>query len=468
MDRATLALGAAPAAVPLREYPLVAGNPRVAFAWADEGGVVIAAKGAPETIARLCRLDGPALAAIQESVRRLAAAGLRVLAVAQARAVAAPDAIETPGLDFAWLGLLAYGDPVRDSARGSVAQCRAAGIEVAMITGDHPATAAAIARAAGIDGAGRVLTGVELAALDGDALGAAVADRRVFARTEPGQKLRIVEALQARGHVVAMTGDGVNDAPALRAAHVGVAMGSRGTDVAREAAGLVVLNDDLGSIVAAIRLGRRIADNMRKAMVFIVAIHIPLVGLALLPAILGWPLLLSPVHVIFLELFIDPTCAIVFESLRDEPGAMRRPPRRARDAVVSPATLAIGALQGTILLATVAGLYGWALMSGQDAGAARALGFVALVAGTLGLALVNLSWGRSAASRATLSHPAFLVAAGATAAILAALLAWPAARAMFGFAPPAAGDLAIAVALGLAASLWFELLKATRFLARLA
>ena len=468
MDRATAALGAVPDQTPLREYPLTAGRPRVAFAWATgaDPGIRIAAKGAPETIARLCHLEGPALAEMQAQLAGFAAAGLRVLAVAEAGAGAVPDEIEA--LDFVYRGLLGFGDPVRDSAPASVAACHAAGIEVVMITGDHPATATAIARTAGIDPGGATLTGRELAALDAAALGEAAAATRVFARTEPGQKLRLVEALQARGHVVAMTGDGVNDAPALRAAHVGVAMGSRGTDVAREAAGLVVLNDDLGSIVAAIRLGRRIADNMRKAMVFIVAIHIPLVGLALLPALLGWPLLLSPVHVIFLELFIDPTCAIVFESLRDEPGAMRRPPRRARDAVVSHTTLAIGALQGTVLLATVAGVYGWALGTGQGAETARALGFVALVAGTLGLALVNLSWRRSAASRATLSHPAFLVAAGATAAILALLLAWPAARAMFGFALPAPADLALALALGLAATLWFELAKATGLLARLA
>ena len=469
MDRATLTLAAAgtgpvPGAAPLHEYPLTAENPRVAFAWASPQGVLIAAKGAPETIARLCRLDDAALAAMQAQLQDFAAAGLRVLAVAEARVAAVPDAVE--GLDFAYLGLLGFGDPVRDSARGAIDECRAAGIDVVMITGDHPATAAAIADRAGIDGGGRTISGRDLARLDGDALARAVDTSRVFARTEPGQKLRIVEALQGRGHVVAMTGDGVNDAPALRAAHVGVAMGSRGTDVAREAAGLVVLNDDLGSIVAAIRLGRRIADNLRKAMVFVVAIHIPLIGLALLPALLGWPPLLSPVHVIFLELFIDPTCAIVFESLREEPGTMRRKPRSARHAVVSPLIVAVGAAQGAVLLASVAGLYGWALGAGMTGDAARALGFVTLVAGTLGLALTNLSWGRGAFAPSVLAHPAFLIAAGATAALLALLLAWPPARAMFGFAPLGIPALAGAIALGLAATLWFEAVKASGLLAR--
>ena len=464
MDRATLTLAAATGEAPLHEYPLTAENPRVAFAWPDSGATLIAAKGAPETIARLCRLDGPELAAMQTQLQHFAAAGLRVLAVAQARAPDVPEAIE--GLDFAYLGLLGFGDPVRDSARGAIDQCRAAGIDVVMITGDHPATATAIADRAGIDGGGRTLAGRDLARLEGDALTEAVSTNRVFARTEPGQKLRIVEALQRRGHVVAMTGDGVNDAPALRAAHVGVAMGSRGTDVAREAAGLVVLNDDLGSIVSAIRLGRRIADNLRKAMVFVVAIHIPLVGLALLPALLGWPLLLSPVHVIFLELFIDPTCAIVFESLREEPGTMRRRPRSASHAVVSPLVVSVGVVQGAVLLAAVAGLYGWSLQAGLADDEARALGFATLVAGTLGLALTNLSWGRSAFAPAVLAHPAFLVASGATAALLALLLAWPPARAMFGFALPGAPTLAGALALGLAATLWFEAVKASGLLAR--
>jgi Ca2+-transporting ATPase len=466
MDRATLTLGPPADEAPLHEYPLTPERPRVAFAWRATGGLMIAAKGAPETVARLCRLDDAATMAMQDQVRALAAEGLRVLAVASTNVDASTPPDDIDALAFTYLGLLGFGDPVRDSARGSVAECHAAGMEVVMITGDHPATAAAIAHRAGIDGTGQAITGRDLARLDGEALEAAIAGKRVFARTEPGQKLRIVEALQARGHVVAMTGDGVNDAPALRAAHVGVAMGSRGTDVAREAAGLVVLNDDLGSIVAAIALGRRIADNLRKAMVFIVAVHIPLVGLAMLPLLFGWPPMLNPVHVIFLELFIDPTCAIVFESQREEPGAMRRPPRSARHAVISPLTVAMGILQGTVLLAVVAGIYGWSLQSAEDPAIARALAFVALVAGTLGLALTNLSWGRSAASPAVLTHPAFAIAAGTTGAMLVALLAWPAARGMFGFALPAALPLALAATAGLAAALWFEAVKASGLLAR--
>jgi Ca2+-transporting ATPase len=243
-------------------------------------------------------------------------------------------------------------------------------------------------------------------------------------------------------------------------------MGSRGTDVAREAAGLVVLNDDLGSIVSAIRLGRRIADNIRKAMVFVVAVHVPLVGLALLPLLLGWPPMLAPVHVIFLELVIDPTCAIVFEAQEAERRAMRRPPRPASRTVASPLTIALAVAQGCALLACAFAAYGGALGLGLPHGEARALGFVALVAGTLCLALTNLSWDDFAFAPRILSHPAVALAAGATSAMLALLLAWPAARGVFGFAVPAAGPLAIAVVAGAASVLWFEAVKRGGLMAR--
>jgi Ca2+-transporting ATPase len=208
----------------------------------------------------------------------------------------------------------------------AIRECQQAGIRVVMITGDHPHTARAIARQAGIVSRG-TLTGAELAALGDDAanLGRQLAGVNVFARVTPQQKLAIVNALKAAGEVVAMTGDGVNDAPALKAAHIGIAMGKRGTDVAREAAALVLLDDDFASIVHAVRLGRGIFDNLRKAMAYILAVHIPIVGLSFIPLLLGWPLLLLPAHVAFLEL-IDPACSLASRPSPKNPTSGRRAP----------------------------------------------------------------------------------------------------------------------------------------------
>ena len=239
--------------------------------------------------------------------------------------------------DFEFVGLIALEDPVRPDVPAAIAECRAAGIRVVMITGDHPQTAMSIARQAGLVVDGRFLSGPEIDGLDDAALASRLADTDVFCRVQPQQKLRLVQAFRARGEVVAMTGDGVNDAPALKAAHIGVAMGARGTDVAREAAALVLLNDDFASLVTAVRYGRRVFANLRKAITFVLAVHLPIVGLSVLPVLLGWPMVLMPVHILFLQLVIDPACSIVFEAEPLEAGAMRVPPRNPPGQAVRPA-----------------------------------------------------------------------------------------------------------------------------------
>ena len=261
--------------------------------WDTPGtGWQIAAKGAPEAMADLCRLDSAAYARLNAEVDKMARAGLRVLAVAEA---AWTEPLPTHQRDFSFrlLGLVGLADPLRASVPDAVAQCRSAGIRVIMITGDYPATAQTIAAKAGLQG-DRVITGPDLSAMSDADLAKAVKDVTIFARIMPEQKLRIVNALKAAGEVVAMTGDGVNDAPSLKAAHIGVAMGGRGTDVAREAASIVLLDDDFGSIVTTVRLGRRIYDNLRKAMSFILAVHVPIAGLALMPLLFGCLLYTSP------------------------------------------------------------------------------------------------------------------------------------------------------------------------------
>lgn len=257
--------------------------------------------------------------------------GMRVLAVAETH-FHGPDWPHSPkDFKFIFCGLAGLADPMRPSVPGAVHECHSAGIRVVMITGDHPATTLAIARQAGIAG-GPVLTGGDLEAMDEAELRHSVAISSVFARIMPGQKLRIIRALQANGEIVAMTGDGVNDAPLLKAADIGIAMGGRGTDVAREASALVLLDDDFGSIVKTIRLGRRIYDNLRKAMSYILSLHVPIAGLALLPLVTGLPIVFFPVHIAFLEMVIDPVCAIVFEAESSEKDVMRRPPRTQQAA----------------------------------------------------------------------------------------------------------------------------------------
>lgn len=388
-------LGAPPATGEvLHLYPLVPGQPVMAQAW---GSGTVAAKGAPEAVARLCGLDAGALSRMEAAAGAMAAKGLRVLALAECALPDGPlpDALSALPLQFR--ALVGIADPLRPDVPDAVRACQAAGVRVMMITGDYPETARAIAAQAGIAPL-EILTGAELDTLDDAALSRRLAGVGVCARIQPRQKLRIVEALKTGGEVVAMTGDGVNDAPALKAAHIGVAMGGRGTDVAREASAIVLLDDDFGAIVTAMRLGRRIHDNLKKAMGFIVAVHIPIAGLVLLPLLFGLPLLLGPVHIALLEMIIDPVSALAFEAEEAEADAMSRPPRAPDAPLFAPAQLAAAILEGAVVLALVAGFALTLWHAGIPEPAVRSAAFVALVAGLLALMLVNRRLGSGMAT----------------------------------------------------------------------
>jgi len=439
-----------------RDYPLSEDFLAVCHAWrTPQGALEVAVKGAPETVLGLCgRLE------LMPEVERAAGRGLRLLGVAVASRDGA--AFEKPGeYAYRWLGFVALADPLRSSVPGAVALCRQAGIRVVMITGDFPGTAREIARQAGLDSQ-QVLTGSEIAAMDDAALARAVEEASVFARIAPQQKLRLVGAYKAAGEVVAMTGDGVNDAPALKAAHIGVAMGRRGTDVARESAALVLLEDDFASIVHTVRLGRRIYDNIRSAMRYIVSVHVPTAGMAFLPLFLGWPLLFFPVHIVFLEFVIDPACSIVFEAEHTEKGAMHRPPR-APDARLFDARMLAGSVAlGAALLAAVGLLYAWALHAGRSADETRALGFTAIVVGNLALILAYRSQRRPMLRTLREPNAAFWWIAGGTLAALLAVVYVPAAAGLFRFAPLSPGDFAIAAAAGFLGVAWYDLVKLAR------
>ncbi len=402
---------------------------------------VVAAKGAPEAIADLCHLGEEALAKLRDQVTQMAEDGLRVLGVARAR-FEGPLPTEQHDFEFELLGLIGFLDPVRDEVPQAIAQCQAAGVRVVMVTGDHPRTAAAIARNAGLK-ADVLLTGDELDKLDDTALAERVKHVEVCARIQPAQKLRIVKAFRARGEVVSMTGDGVNDAPALKAADIGVAMGGRGTDVARESASLVLVNDSFASILTGVRTGRRIFDNLRKAVAYIVAVHLPIASLSLIPAALGLQVLL-PIHVVFLEMIIDPACSIVFEAEGEEPGLMTRRPRRLTDKLfrVRDATMAL--VQGVLLSLACFAVLGFGYYSKVPPDQVRAAIFLCLVAGNLGLIWSNL--GRKVPSTNAALNWVLVGAAG-----LAGLaVALPTLREVFHFSAlgwqPALGAAALGVA----------------------
>jgi len=413
----------------------------------DSDGLVVAAKGAPEAIAELCRLSPADRDALAAAAREMAARGIRVLGVAQARVTQGQLGERQQDHPFALSGLIGLTDPLRADVPAAIAQCRSAGIRVMMITGDHAATARAIATEAGILG-GDVITGPDIEAMSDDDLARRLPGVSVCARTMPAQKLRIVNALKAAGEVVAMTGDGVNDAPALKSANIGIAMGKRGTDVAREAASIVLVEDDFGAIVAAIRLGRRIYDNIRKAMGFIFAVHVPIAGLALLPLVTGLPVLFGPIQIALLEMIIDPVCALFFEAEPEEQGIMDRRPRRAVEPLFSMPMIGRSVAQGAIAFMMLAALLFVAASRGMPAPEIRALVFFALVSAVLALVLVNRAFSRSIADALIRGNTVFRYIVAGIVIIGAIIIASPFVQDLLQFASLSAAELALAVAIG--------------------
>ena len=459
----------------LKEYPLSPELLAMSHVWqsADGKQYEIATKGAPEAMADLCHFTPQQQQLLAAQVSEMAAQGLRVLGVARASRLDAPPPFLPPhpvlnpnhlpdkqhDFPFQFLGLVGLADPVRPTVVAAVQECYTAGIRVVMITGDYPETARSIAHQVGLTQTGAIITGAELERMSDTELQQHIQTTNIFARAVPEQKLRIVNALKDKGEVVAMTGDGVNDAPALKAAQIGIAMGQRGTDVARESAALVLLNDDFSSIVQAVKLGRRIFDNLRKAMSYLLAIHIPIAGISLIPVLFKLPLVLLPVHVAFLHLIIDPACSIVLEAEPAEASVMQRPPRHPKEPLFGRKTVGLAVLQGSGILVIILAIFVITLNRGQGDLDARTLTFTTLILSNLGLILSESSSSRL--SFRILKSPNLTLwwTIGGGLFFLTIVLYVPFLRDLFSFSFLHSIDLAICLGGAVLCLLWFELLK---------
>ncbi len=417
----------------------------------DKKDYIVAAKGAPEAIVDLCHFGNKETKLITEKISMMADRGLRVIAVAKAsfRKQSLPE--KQHDFNFEFVGLLGFSDPIRSTVPEAVAEAHRAGVRVIMITGDYPGTAQFIAREIGIKMPENFITGPELVKLDHLQLREKIKNTNIFARVVPEQKLAIVNALKANGEIVAMTGDGVNDAPALKAAHIGIAMGERGTDVAREAADLVLLNDDFSSIVKAVRLGRRIFDNLKKAMAYTLAVHVPIAGMALLPIMLQMPIVLMPAHIAFLELIIDPACSVVFESEKEEGNVMERPPRNLKEPLFGRVSLIRSSLQGLGVLGIVFLVY----VLTKD----RTPAFLTLVLANLMLIITNLSWSKNFIKIILEKNKALYLVLSLTVIFLLIIISVPFLRELFYFSTLHNNDYLLVAAAGLVSIIWFEALK---------
>lgn len=448
------------------EYPLSNKLLAMSFVYKNENdkSFSVYSKGAPEAIIKLCRMTSNEEQKELSKVENLASQGYRVIGAAtcQMQETKMPESQEE--FHLTWLGLIALEDPIRPEVNDAVKQCRDAGVKVMMITGDYPVTAKSIGRKIGMLEEGEIITGDEITLLNDEELRSKIKTVSIVARVVPEQKLRIVQALKANGEIVAMTGDGVNDAPALKAAHIGVSMGAKGTDVARESSSLVLLDDNFASIVAAIRSGRRIFDNLQKAMSYIMAIHIPIIGLTMLPAFFsGMTLILLPIHIVFMELIIDPVCSIAFEAEQEERGIMKRKPRDPNEVFFGSKKILNSVLKGLLLLSVVLVVYRMSSMEGHTEGEIRAITFSTLIIGNVFLILTELSKTRSFLSVVTEKNHLAIGMILAASIILVLIITIPSFSYVFNFSYPGFSHMIPAV-IGATMMLFvLELIKFIRF-----
>jgi Ca2+-transporting ATPase len=446
----------------IKEYPLSKEMLAMSRAFSLKGTQekIIATKGAPEAIFDLCHLDDQNKKRLSLAVEELAAGGLRVLGVAKAK-------ISEEGLPdvqhdftFEFIGLIGLSDPIRKNVKQAVGECHKAGIRVIMITGDYPVTAKHIALEIGLKNSDKCITGQELQVMSDEELCEKINNVNVFARVVPEQKLKIVKALKKNNEIVAMTGDGVNDAPALKSAHIGIAMGAKGTDVAREASSLVLMDDNFSSIVGAVKMGRRIFDNLQKAFGYTFAIHVPIAGLSLFPILMGnYPLILWPVHIVFLELIIDPACSIIFEAEKEEKNVMSRPPKKINEPFFGFNKILFSCLQGVGILIITLAVYLVGLRLGYDEKEVRTMAFITLIVSNIAVILTNRSWTDNIFTILATPNRAVLWVAGGAIFFLTLILNIPFFLDLFQFQKLTLINVIICSLAGLTTIIWFEIYK---------
>ena len=446
----------------VHEYPLSGKPPMMTHIFENGAGRrIVAAKGAPEALFEVSELGVEERGQMEKALLDLAEEGFRVLAVGEALAPDRAFPAKQQEYRFRLLGLVAFYDPPKENIPEVLQDFYTAGLQVKIITGDNARTTGAIARQIGFRHADASISGDELMEIEDGALEDAVEGKSIFTRMFPEAKLRIIEALKRRGEIVAMTGDGVNDGPALKAAYIGIAMGQKGSEIAKQSASLVLVEDDLSKMVDAIAMGRKIYSNLKKAIRYIISIHIPIILTVFLPLALGWiyPDILSPVHVILLELIMGPTCSIVYENEPMEGNLMEEPPRSAGSSFFKGRELATSILQGLVISAGVLGTYQIAVFQGFGEGVTRAMVFTALISANIFLTFVNRSFIHSIWR--SFRYPNRLVPfmVGLTALIGAALLFVPVFASFFGFSLLGWSQLLTGIGMGAASALWFELVK---------
>ena len=446
----------------IKEYPLTKEMLAVSrvFDTGMQKDSVVATKGAPESIFDLCHLSDENIKKYSKALHEMSERGLRVLGVARGsiRKDMLPEIQHD--ITYQFVGLIGFLDPIRKGVKKAVKECYNAGIRVIMITGDYPETAMKIADEIGLVNSNVCITGKEMSEISQDDLPGYIKNINVFARVLPEQKLHIVRALKKNGEIVAMTGDGVNDAPALKCANIGIAMGRKGTDVAREASSLVLTDDNFGSIVEALKTGRRIFDNLQKAMGYIFAIHVPIAGLSLIPVFIpGYPLVLWPVHVVFLQLVIDPACSVVFEAEEPEKDIMNREPTDISKPFFGSGKLIVSCVQGFFILVVTLFIYFITIRLGYDSTTVRAMTFVALIIANISTIMTNRSWSESIFTIIKTPNKAVIWILAGTVLFITIILTVPFLINLFQFSTLSILQILISVVSGISTIVWFELYK---------